>query len=248
MVVQRWRNPKTASGGTARRRLAYSGVVTGLVAGVHAGQESGWQPVHRTPAGGQDPGEVDRDVDLVLAFLNTLDTELGTDLLGDETQWRDWVLRTGLGESGDRTNARLVRDALRGSISERGQPLGSDAHPLGNAHPLGAGVPTLGGPAPALDGRPPGSPVRIELAAGVPVLVGGDAVGAVLAAGARLAVLGQWDRLKICAAGECRWAFYDRSRNRSRTWCSMRVCGNRTKARNWRQRTRAGSPVAAAAG
>jgi predicted RNA-binding Zn ribbon-like protein len=65
-----------------------------------------------------------------------------------------------------------------------------------------------------------------------------DATGAVLAASARLAMLGEWDRFKICPADACRWAFFDRSRNRSRTWCSMQVCGNREKARAWRERAR----------
>ena len=35
-------------------------------------------------------------------------------------------------------------------------------------------------------------------------------------------------RLKIC--GQCGWLFIDRSRNRSRAWCDMTVCGNRAKA------------------
>lgn len=35
-------------------------------------------------------------------------------------------------------------------------------------------------------------------------------------------------RLKICP--NCQWLFLDRSRNRSRTWCDMTVCGNRVKA------------------
>ncbi|MGH3007295.1 MAG: CGNR zinc finger domain-containing protein, partial [Gaiellaceae bacterium] len=43
-------------------------------------------------------------------------------------------------------------------------------------------------------------------------------------------------RLKACRAEDCRWAFYDRARNRSRHWCSMAVCGNRTKARTFRRR------------
>ena len=30
--------------------------------------------------------------------------------------------------------------------------------------------------------------------------------------------------------------FYDQSRNRSRAWCSMEVCGNREKARSFRVR------------
>ena len=71
---------------------------------------------------------------------------------------------------------------------------------------------------------------------GMPRLVAQDVVGAVLAAASRLAVLEQWERVKICPADDCRWAFYDRSRNHSRTWCSMQVCGNREKARSWRGR------------
>jgi len=36
-------------------------------------------------------------------------------------------------------------------------------------------------------------------------------------------------RLKVCP--NCHWLFIDRSKNRSRTWCDMAVCGNRAKAR-----------------
>jgi predicted RNA-binding Zn ribbon-like protein len=36
-------------------------------------------------------------------------------------------------------------------------------------------------------------------------------------------------RIRICA--NCRWLFLDESRNRSRVWCDMTVCGNRQKAR-----------------
>lgn len=44
----------------------------------------------------------------------------------------------------------------------------------------------------------------------------------------RLSVLAEPERLKICP--NCGWLFLDRSRNRSRTWCDMAVCGNRSKA------------------
>lgn len=46
------------------------------------------------------------------------------------------------------------------------------------------------------------------------------------------------ERLKICP--NCEWLFIDRSRNRSRTWCDMAVCGNRAKARLHYQRKRKG--------
>ncbi|HET9199874.1 MAG TPA: CGNR zinc finger domain-containing protein [Dehalococcoidia bacterium] len=49
---------------------------------------------------------------------------------------------------------------------------------------------------------------------------------------------GSWQRMKICRASDCQWAFYDSSRNRSGTWCSMSDCGNRAKARAFRERSR----------
>lgn len=58
----------------------------------------------------------------------------------------------------------------------------------------------------------------------------------VLAAVADAQAAGTWHRLKACAAESCQWAFYDSSRNRSRTWCSMEVCGNRAKTRAYRAR------------
>ena len=45
-----------------------------------------------------------------------------------------------------------------------------------------------------------------------------------------------WPRLKVCAAHDCRWSFYDSSRNRGGTWCQMEVCGNRIKNRTYRSR------------
>ena len=44
------------------------------------------------------------------------------------------------------------------------------------------------------------------------------------------------ERLKICP--NCHWLFLDRSRNRSRAWCDMAVCGNRAKASRHYRRTR----------
>jgi predicted RNA-binding Zn ribbon-like protein len=45
---------------------------------------------------------------------------------------------------------------------------------------------------------------------------------------------GSWQRLKACR--QCAWAYYDYSKNRSATWCSMAICGNRTKTRAYRRR------------
>ncbi len=43
-------------------------------------------------------------------------------------------------------------------------------------------------------------------------------------------------RIKTCAAQDCGWKFVDQSKNRSRRWCDMAVCGNLAKARHYRAR------------
>lgn len=43
-------------------------------------------------------------------------------------------------------------------------------------------------------------------------------------------------RLRICAAADCDWLFFDESRNRSRKWCDMNTCGNRAKIARYRER------------
>jgi predicted RNA-binding Zn ribbon-like protein len=45
-------------------------------------------------------------------------------------------------------------------------------------------------------------------------------------------------RVRECAASNCAWLFLDTTRNRSRRWCEMKVCGNRNKVRRFRDRTR----------
>jgi predicted RNA-binding Zn ribbon-like protein len=47
---------------------------------------------------------------------------------------------------------------------------------------------------------------------------------------------GVWERLKACRQKTCGWLFYDASRNRSSSWCSMQVCGGREKSRAYRRR------------
>ncbi len=59
---------------------------------------------------------------------------------------------------------------------------------------------------------------------------------------ARAALSGELRRLKTCA--DCRWAFFDTTRNNSRTWCAMtagpgrRGCGAIAKSRRYRDKTR----------
>ena len=54
-------------------------------------------------------------------------------------------------------------------------------------------------------------------------------------------VKGTLDRLKMCAAEECRRVFFDRSKPATRRWCMSTLCGNRIKTRNYRERQRGAS-------
>jgi predicted RNA-binding Zn ribbon-like protein len=53
--------------------------------------------------------------------------------------------------------------------------------------------------------------------------------------------------VRECGDDTCRWVFVDRSKNHSRRWCDMKICGNRMKARKfYRRQSRAGRrPVTA---
>jgi predicted RNA-binding Zn ribbon-like protein len=53
-------------------------------------------------------------------------------------------------------------------------------------------------------------------------------------------------RLRQCGGEQCGWLFLDRSRNRSRQWCTMEDCGNLSKVRRFRRRQRGRSPTRAA--
>jgi predicted RNA-binding Zn ribbon-like protein len=62
------------------------------------------------------------------------------------------------------------------------------------------------------------------------------ALGRVLAEVSAAMADGTWERRKACRADDCKYAFYDTAKNQSRAWCSMRVCGNRAKVQQYRER------------
>jgi len=45
-------------------------------------------------------------------------------------------------------------------------------------------------------------------------------------------------KVRECDSASCRWMYVDRSKNHSRRWCDMKVCGNRMKAQNFYRRQR----------
>jgi predicted RNA-binding Zn ribbon-like protein len=57
---------------------------------------------------------------------------------------------------------------------------------------------------------------------------------------AAAALLTSTDRhhVRECGSRTCRWLFLDRSKNHTRRWCDMKVCGNRAKAQRFQARQR----------
>ncbi|MFP5218160.1 MAG: CGNR zinc finger domain-containing protein [Actinomycetes bacterium] len=176
-------------------------------------------PVDRT-----GPGRVA----LVISFVNTADAESGEDRLGEPAALAAWLREHGLLDDGadatadDVATAVDLREGLRDAVDDACDGVvRSDGARLARAL---AQLPVVLGPDLAPHPAPDLPPVRRALA-----LV----VAAVLEAQAA----GTWSRVKVCARDACRWAFWDASRNRSGTWCSMRVCGNREKMRRRTQRS-----------
>jgi hypothetical protein len=64
------------------------------------------------------------------------------------------------------------------------------------------------------------------------------AVGRILAIAFLAELDGSWSRFKGCSSPTCRAVFWDRSKNRSGRWCTMKDCGNRAKVRAYRERER----------
>ena len=82
----------------------------------------------------------------------------------------------------------------------------------------------------------------LRLEAGVPVLsvpragrTPRGALALIAADAAELLGTGLRDRLRICPGPGCRGRFLDDSPAARRRWCSMAVCGNRSKAAAHRQ-------------
>jgi predicted RNA-binding Zn ribbon-like protein len=169
-------------------------------------------------------------LELVRSFVNTLDVEDGTDELADPASLASWLNAHGLmrgraATTAELERARRVREALRSlllannGLSERKEAEAVLDRAARRAR-LGVRFRASGG--------------RLESPAG-----GVDgALGRLLGVVAAAMLDDSWSRLKACRADDCRWAFYDHARNRSRTWCSMAVCGNRAKARAYRSRRR----------
>lgn len=175
------------------------------------------------------------DLELVRRFVNTLDIEADTDALASPSDATAWLREQGwpaqLGRSELRELVRL-REALRDLVSARGTPAeraaGRSVDAVALRHPV---VVRVTSPTPLAPSSRGAASAFIER---------------ILTLVAAAWIDGTWDRLKTCANDGCRWLFYDHSRNRSRTWCTMDLCGSRAKMRAYRSRGRSTSRAGAA--
>lgn len=58
----------------------------------------------------------------------------------------------------------------------------------------------------------------------------------------RLLTSTSMNRVRSCQNETCRWLFLDTSKNHTRRWCDMRICGNRMKARRFNARYNSDPP------
>jgi predicted RNA-binding Zn ribbon-like protein len=168
--------------------------------------------------------------ELVQDFVNSRELRPAAESLGTPDELSAWLGERELLEAGSRvTRAELaeavrVREALRDVLSAK----------VGIEVDLDAAKAEIDAAA-----RRAGLELRFDpTCPRVEPTVGGvrGAVGKILVEVYDEMVEGTWERMKACRAEDCRWAFLDTSKNKSRAWCSMESCGNRAKVNAYRQR------------
>jgi len=188
-------------------------------------------------------GEVPEEIRLVNEFLNTLDLERFGEHAGKTEEEREglrsperlkaWFVGRGLlgrEESVNEADRRLavrVREALRSAACANSVPARELSYAGGRSFEELPLVVRFG------EGSRP------ELVSGEGGVKG--ALGRILADVVVASSKGTWARMKICAAEECRWSYFDHSKSRTGRWCAMETCGNRHKTRRYRRKKRSGA-------
>ena len=177
-------------------------------------------------------------LDLVRGFVNTIDIEAGEEHLQTAASLQRWLADRGLLPSDEPVDEMALRRALEIREALRNLMLANNGGALA-PHALDTLNRTSESAHMTLQFDQDGQCHVQPTAGGVD-----GALGRLLAIVSGAMTDGTWVRLKACRNHGCWWAFYDRSKNRSATWCTMEVCGNRIKARAYRQRRRESDPVA----
>lgn len=204
------------------------------------------------PSRARRPAAIPEDVDAtrLLAFVNTLSarpTEAPIERLVSYDALLDWSRETGLLklEDAQRLGARARRRSTEGlRIVERARELRELLHETFSSTSVGR--------------TPPGSTLErlsTHLSRWYPygrLVPAGDSLQwvyggqddlerplwEVARAASRLLTSSRLARVRACAASDCGWWFLDDTKNASRRWCDMKICGNRDKVRRFRERQR----------
>ena len=187
------------------------------------------------------PGELE----LVRRFVNTREIGRASDRLAGPAGLAAWFEEQGLAPAGlrvtraDLARAIELRDAL--CVLLAAHDGGSDA--LRTGPPAGNGESTAPAEAcRALDETARRARLRLRFDGEDSASLVPEARGVAGALGRLVAIVHDsiaretWNRLKVCRDDTCGWAFYDHTKNRSGAWCTMEKCGNRAKARAYRER------------
>lgn len=167
-------------------------------------------------------------VELLVAYANSVDHDEGTDDLTTPAELSRWLRGHGLlsqevrSTPADLALALRLRDALHRAMVGNHDGASDLTALEGVGHELPLQIGQVNG-RPGL--RPHWDGVR-------------GALTQVLVAVNEAVADDTWRRLKICSSDECAWAFFDGTKNRSRTYCEW-GCGNKIKSRNYRARQRA---------
>ena len=167
---------------------------------------------------------------LVQEFVNTRKHLYGGDRLGDVEGANAWLNERGLLRAGERVDEagrrrlEAFREELRGVLLAHNGGPGADVDLLNEL---------VASAALRVRFEPDG---HLALESGAEGEPADRALGRLLAMAVGAEAEGTWKRLKACRNEDCRWAFYDASKNRSGSWCTMSVCGARHKMRAYRRR------------
>ncbi len=173
--------------------------------------------------------------ELVRDFVNTRELLEATEELTSPAALADWLAASGLAAGGLR--GERGRPAARDRAARGAAPAAAREHRVSRSTPSAAVA--------VLDRAARQARIQLRFSDSSGELT--PEAGGVSAALGRIVIAvhtamadGSWPRLKACRASDCEWAFIDSAKNHSRAWCSMRSCGNREKARAFRERRREG--------
>jgi predicted RNA-binding Zn ribbon-like protein len=206
------------------------------LAGEHFRRRDGSSTMTSTSQGAPTaaaPRPVAAHVELLISFTNSEDHELHTDDLTTRADLTRWLLDHGLLErrvaatEDELSLAHRLRDGLHAALVANHDGFSDNT---------------------ALEAAAAQLPLQLSGATDQPGLrplhdgIRGALSRVLIAVNSSVAD-DTWRRLKICSADDCRWSYFDTTKNRSRAWCEW-GCGNKVKTRNYRARKKAADQLA----